>query len=788
MPVLQRTILCTTVLASLAAQEPFLVDVTPAGRGAAVADIDGDGLVDLLSVQDTQLVLYRNAGSGRYAEPLVISPPGLRLSWRVGVADFDGDGDADVVAIEEYDSGTPGNDVYLLTQQNLTFTSTVIGQLATQFSVAPNFVHVMDLENDGDQDVVASGYGAPLTSQIVLRNNGGGGFTDVTAQWALPFNGITALELDVDGDGLQDLFCVSALQGTRVIRSTGTGFVDETAARITGLYYCNDAVAGDVDGDGDADVLTVGTLGGDLLLNQGGMLVSASTAVFPATPAGVVAPALVDVDGDGDLDACVVDHSTGQFTFLHNNGAGTFAAPVSGPTVTPDGGNPTLVAFDHDRDGDQDLLFFDRRVALLIGDGVGNFTEREVSQTVIQHAGFAVDLDGDGDRDLLGSSSFAFYEQNNRWREVSTGSLPLQPASLDQIGDIDGDGDLDILTDDVYRNNGAGSFSVGPASGLPSPLNGSAAFADFDLDGDLDVALLSGGLTNAQVVIYSNNGTGTFTAGATIAAPGAIRCQVAHVDADRRPDVVLVRLLNGSEALRNTSGGWVSRPLPAGILIDPEFAQFGGSAEPDLLLHGTTLRVYRWQGGSYVDVTAAVLPSVISRGTVGDYDDDGDLDIVGTSLLTNDGTGGFTQRPIALREAPASLADVDGDGDLDALSTTGVNWSRERHVEVQAAPKIGRSLELLISSRPGRALGDFAVLGMAFTSRPVGLQSPFGLLFVDQPRTTLFLPLPNGSGEQGLSLPIPNNQGLIGLEVHLQTLHGNASWVALGNLAITTVE
>ncbi|MBK8576693.1 MAG: VCBS repeat-containing protein, partial [Elusimicrobia bacterium] len=99
-------------------------------------------------------------------------------------------------------------------------------------------------------------------------------------------------------------------------------------------------------------------------------------------------------------------------------------------------------------------------------------------------------------------------------------------------GDFDNDGDLDVVvsgTDGtnnqvrVYKSNGNGTFNstaVNVAAANSGLKDGDVAWADFDIDGDLDV--LAGGYdgSNRQLRVYKNNGNGTFnTAGVEV--PGS---------------------------------------------------------------------------------------------------------------------------------------------------------------------------------------------------------------------------------------------------------------------------
>ncbi|MFQ5616761.1 MAG: CRTAC1 family protein, partial [Anaerolineales bacterium] len=133
-------------------------------------------------------------------------------------------------------------------------------------------------------------------------------------------------------------------------------------------------------------------------------------------------------------------------------------------------------------------------------------------------------------------------------------------------GDYDNDGDLDLfltqgrgyansviseLTNFLYQNNGDGTFTeVGAAAGVSSSLNSHAAtWADFDLDGDLDLYVSNSGTQTAGSqpnFLYKNLGNGTFTdvaplvgaTGSTVDVSGGIA--VGDVNADGFLDIVIV--------------------------------------------------------------------------------------------------------------------------------------------------------------------------------------------------------------------------------------------------------
>ena len=111
----------------------------------------------------------------------------------------------------------------------------------------------------------------------------------------------------------------------------------------------------------------------------------------------------------------------------------------------------------------------------------------------------SADIDNDGDLDLLlvgldGAETVGFLYRNR-----GHGTFDFVRAFTDIGGymggfaDLNNDGDVNLVfagDDIVYRNNGIGAFSVGPTipvGGIDDPR--AIAFADIDVDGDLDFAI-----------------------------------------------------------------------------------------------------------------------------------------------------------------------------------------------------------------------------------------------------------------------------------------------------------
>jgi hypothetical protein len=104
---------------------------------------------------------------------------------------------------------------------------------------------------------------------------------------------------------------------------------------------------------------------------------------------------LVDIDADGDLDVVAAGRTT-ESALWENDGRGVFRR--TGQAFNP---GTRIVAGDLDRDGDVDLVI---GPSIWINTGKGRFAQVQTLPLAITTALHLVDVDGDGDLDLLGAA------------------------------------------------------------------------------------------------------------------------------------------------------------------------------------------------------------------------------------------------------------------------------------------------------------------------------------------------------------------------------------------------
>lgn len=323
-------------------------------------------------------------------------------------------------------------------------------------------------------------------------------------------------------------------------------------------------------------------------------------------------------------------------------------------------GPQAIFAADIDGDGDVDLLSasqFDDRIAWYENDGTpdnGGWTAHDISTAANFGEGvFAIDLDGDGDIDVVSVSRYddkvAWYENDGTpavgaWT-AHTISTSVNGANSVSAADMDGDGDIDVLATAAYansvtwfENDGSQTFtSHVVASNITEAIF--VVAADLDHDGDMDIVTASSG--DNKLNWYENDGSQNFTVrsiATDLTKPQSVF--VADLDKDGDMDVAAVSFNGNSLAWYKNdgtpaNGGWTRNLVPTGLTS----------------------------------------PTFVSGG---DLDGDGDIDLISAesnkvAVFKNDGSGSFTGASItsAISAAQAVVAaDIDGDGDLDVASAS----------------------------------------------------------------------------------------------------------------------
>jgi tetratricopeptide (TPR) repeat protein len=376
---------------------------------------------------------------GRFVD--VAAAAGLNsfsMAGGVIVDDFDNDGLLDVVT-SSYDQCEPLHFFHNNGDGTFTDRATQAG-LADQLG-GLNLIQA-DYDNDGCMDifVLRGGWQSPMRSSL-LRNHCDGTFTDVTQEAGLaePIASQTAVWVDIDNDGLLDLFVGNEQGPSRLYHNNGNGTFEDIsrAAGVDRVAFSKGVGAADYDNDGFVD-LYVSNLGGDNFLYHNN---HDRTFTEVGKQAGVQAPWMsfatwfFDYDNDGFPDLFVTSyymspeenlrsqlgrpHNVETLKLYHNQGNGTFR------DVTAEVGldrvfNPMGSNFgDVDNDGFLDFYlgtgtppYGDILPNVLFHNQLGKkFVDITASSgTGELHKGHGVafaDLDNDGDEDIVAETGGA---------------------------------------------------------------------------------------------------------------------------------------------------------------------------------------------------------------------------------------------------------------------------------------------------------------------------------------------------------------------------------------------
>lgn len=328
---------------------------------------------------------------------------------------------------------------------------------------------------------------------------------------------------DVDRDGDLDLFVGFNGEPNRLYRNDGGTLVDVAGTlEVADARATRAAAWGDFDADGDPDLLVGFAPGAGSVLrlyrNERDRFVDATPAANLAVATGAVRqPAWIDVDGDGDLDLFVAFRD--RPNALYRNEAGRFTDVASEVGLADARRSVGAVWFDYDEDGDLDLY-----VGNMDGDANGLFQNESGRFTdVAERAGVAwggrapkdpangtvrpcaADVNGDGSFDLFTANYGPlglFLNTKGTFREVSTDWQIAIDSRYDAcaFADVDHDGRLDLYVngtvtggvsyrDHIFRNAGTRYEDVTPDNVRALQADHGVQWADFDGDGDEDLAL-----------------------------------------------------------------------------------------------------------------------------------------------------------------------------------------------------------------------------------------------------------------------------------------------------------
>jgi Tfp pilus assembly protein PilF len=360
----------------------------------------------------------------------------------------------------------------------------------------------------------------------------------------------------------------------------------------------------------------------------------------------------------------LVDKRTPEVVFT--DVSSIFQAGEEAATSESGGGTSTL--FDYDLDGDLDLLQMrGNRQRLSRNDKGEKFTNVTPNAGALAKpanatgtAAIAGDYDNDSRPDLfvlrVGSATLYHNDGNGVFSDVTADAkIPSvsRPSSA-AFADIDHDGDLDIVIGGegllLLRNNGDRTFTDQTASAKLTDKVAARAIVPTDFDNRRDIDLLTA--ATQKISLWRNMRDGTFrdvAADVGLTSPelkGATSVAAGDVNKDGFTDFYFSNGSAGQFALSNGKERFQLARAPGNSDMS-QFFDYDNDGLLDLIsVVQLKLRVLRNTGDAWIDVTDKAAPNITARSSVfvsGDIDGDGDTDIIfgdpsgGLQIARNDG-------------------------------------------------------------------------------------------------------------------------------------------------------
>ncbi len=609
-------------------------------------------------------LLVGTAARGQFGPEHVIHQPAANAPTCLVMADVDGNGYADAVSFSENDGRIAW------------FANDGAGQCGPRRDVARvagvTRMRAADLDGDGDLDLLTARQQVHTIAWYGNDGQGNFGPPHTIIDTALYVDDIHAADVDEDGD----LDVLSASVTDRELAwhaNTGNGSFGAQAVLLGDPYMPALVTVADLDGDGHPDVCA--TTGTDLLWlrNAGGGVVS-DTNNIPAMSIGLDELVVTDLDGDDDLDVAGISSCQSTLVWYPNDGSGHFpteTAILSG-MVFSCAGHGAIAAGDLDGDGDDDLLISTSKL---------NYTGPDYMPRMVFN-------NGGGN---FSYSAFPLYYDE----EYTTGLW---------VGQLNNDAAMEVVV--ALKDNAILSFThTGPTQfDELQQISGSSGHVMLvrmgDMNGDGLQDVVFGTTTDNDVddtvsgeygTVYWQAGDGNGNFGAPVAIGGGedeLRAlELADAEGDGDLDVFYTyEQMQPVYWGENDGSGGIVEHVVAGSLLNLSLGvgDLDLDGDMDLVVPHYSPSELRWvpydAGGfstNHTVLTATVGQQYHTH--LVDLDGDADLDVVyGGALQRIMNNGGVFGAPISLAPISSGMndvcfADVDGDGDMD-LVQGGANW------------------------------------------------------------------------------------------------------------------
>ncbi|MFT4541752.1 MAG: hypothetical protein ACI841_001149 [Planctomycetota bacterium] len=637
-------------------------------------DLDADGDLDLVSAnaRDDNLSVILQTGPSVFSIPVLITTDEEPVA--LAAADINADGRVDLVCGHR--------ESHKLT----VFTQDPSGGFSSSFEMDTGgrllSVLTTDIDRDGRVDIVAAN---SSDNEIWLfMQDANGDFPD---PGKLPGEDPTSVAAaDLNGDGRIDLVSANGTGKLELFWQQEAGeFLADPVTLMTGSIP-QQVVVADLDGDGDQDLITPNFSSGDVSIFYQLAPGSFDLAVDISVGLRPISVAAGDADGDGDLDLVCALEGARALAVLYQTAPGTFSLS---PTLLPAGSQPqAVVAADLDGDGDLDFC--------------------------------SSNADNDDNITVILQTSQADF--GSSWTSLPTDENPLSLVAVD----LDADGDLDLVSSNTVGDNLSLHFQTAPGVFSPAeePLGGgnrpeTVVAADFNADGRVDLACAY--TAEDRVELFYQQAQGGFEADPTLLRTVAETLPsflvAADLNNDGRADLATANTSGEPKSLtlflQEAGGGfpvdgtplWLDGPFRPVSLVA---ADLNGDGLMDLATarpssDSVTILIQASAGTfneSSVELSVNASPSFLAAA---DLNSDGLVDLMTAnqgsgdlSILHQQAGGGFLVEAatLSLSFSPVSiaLADLDGDRDLDVIAVGAADGEITFFEQIALGEFVARSL------------------------------------------------------------------------------------------------
>lgn len=618
---------------------PFLFDSSYQFQSCRVADVDADGDADLIPDDSVNNIIWLcNDGIGNFEIKFI------EFGNLHAFNDFDSDGDLDV----------------LFTFAN---TTKLARQTEPGVFVTEDFLENVNINTalpytfpDGSAGLIMQDYNGHLNLVSTVSSSE---WVQEAVDESLPIHMVQYETSDIDFDGDLDLLAYSVVEKELYLFEFDNGSFTSTSTLLTDTHLERFAV-GDIDGDSFPEVLALGSSDSDMsellrLDNMNGSFSAATVSDVPVSKSGLlIHPSSQNEQG---LFYFSTEHSERILEAQMSADGSSVETKIILGDLCRDISD--VLHFDHDADGDFDLLLVSERsdaLAVLRQDNSG-FEQFPIILTEQIKNPERVWLDSS----LANQPKVLVYSNTDNalwsvtgWPESELDYEIVQSALYDkqiELADVNQDALLDLVwvQDNLVHirlqtTQGQYEETISLNPGLSHVR--SIKTVDYDGDGDIDLLLRDQqfGLPLSQFFLLENRGDLNFENGnLVVQAPWITQGLFLDLNQDSKADFVCIE----------TNG--------------PDHVAVYLQQDGELILH--ELIAFDTSSGEILNI---------------DYDLDNDEDLVlvrrdeigqqqSTLLMQNDGTGSFSSQqliPAFVKIDQIKSVDLNGDGSRDLLTTS----------------------------------------------------------------------------------------------------------------------